>query len=445
VGQRLKKKADPTLRQAFAEELQTVINPLLEELPVALLPMEETFRQCLLQAGVGIFGKLLQQRVDQMDANHPPRTQCRRHGRRLLRVATLFGEVSLLRDYYHGDDGGHCPADALLGLEGSATPALARLVCRAAAQQPYGAASRDLAEYGGILFDERQIQRVVQNIGPDCEPWLARQPATAKAVPILYVTCDGTGTPMRNQELKGRKGRQADGSAKTREVKLGAVFTQHKVDEKGRPIRDHDATTYVGGFQSAEDFGLLLRDEARRRAVGSAQQVVFLSDGAAWTEGIARQCFVDAVSILDFYHAAQRVHQLAALFPDPARQASRWIKLLLTDQVARVITQARTLTDARPELSDPDDNLGFLERHQQRMAYGTYRKKGWFIGSGVIEAGCKNVVGKRLKQSGMFWSETGATCVLNFRTLLLSQRFDTFWLQRHQLHTPKNNALSLAA
>jgi hypothetical protein len=52
--------------------------------------------------------------------------------------------------------------------------------------------------------------------------------------------------------------------------------------------------------------------------------------------------------------------------------------------------------------------------------------QGWFIGSGVVEAGCKNVVGKRLKQSGMFWSEPGATCVLNFHTSWLSNRFDSF-------------------
>ncbi len=398
--------------------------------------MESTFRQLLLQAGVEIFGPLLQQRVDQIDAAYQPKPQLRGHGRRPLRVATLFGEVSLLRDYYHGPEGGHCPADAALGLEGSATPALARLVCRAAAQQPYGAASRDLAEYGAIQIDERQIQRVVQQIGPACEPWLASQPSSAKAVPIVYVTCDGTGTPMRKDELQGRKGRQEDGSAKTREVKLGAVFTQHQVDEKGRPMRDHDSTTYVASFQSADSFGLLLRDEARRRAVGAAKQVIFLSDGAAWAEETARQCFAGAVSILDFYHAAQRVHQLAALHPDeqPKKLASRWIKLLLKDQVAQVISQAKALQDSSPGLSDPDDNLGFLERHQHRMKYGSYRKKGWFIGSGVIEAGCKNVVGKRLKQSGMFWSESGATCVLNFRTLLLSRRFDAFWQHRHNAH-----------
>ncbi len=409
--------------------------------------METAFRSLLMQSARQIFGPLLQQRVDQIDADYQARPHLRRHGRRPLQVDTLWGTVRIVRDYYQGPQGGHCPADAALGLEGSATPALARLICRAAAQQPYGAASRDLAEYGGIQVDERQMQRVVQQIGPACETWLSHQPSNGQAVPTLYVSCDGTGAPMRKEELRGRKGRQEDGSAKTREVKLGAVFTQHKVDAQGRPMRDHESTTYVGSFQSGQEFGLLLRQEARRRAVGAAQQVVFLSDGAAWAEEIGRQCFTGAVSILDFYHAAERVHELAGLLQpqQPKKLASRWIKLLLKDKIAMVIKQAKALRAATPGFIDPEDNLGFFDRHQGRMRYGTYRKKGWFIGSGVVEAGCRNVVGKRLKQSGMFWSEDGATCVLNFRTLLLSNRFDPFWKDRLNSHVAKNDTLALVA
>lgn len=424
-----------------------MLNPLLKDLPASLLQMETAFRQLLVQSARQIFGPLLQQRVDQIDAAYQARPQMRRHGRRPLRVDTLWGTVTIQRDYYLSQQGGHCPADAALGLEGSATPALARLVCRAAAQQPYGAASRDLAEYGSIEVEERQIQRMVQQIGPQCETWLTDQPSSGQAVPVLYVSCDGTGTPMRKEELQGRKGRQEDGSAKTREVKLGAVFTQHKVDSEGHPMRDHDSTTYVGSFQNAQEFGLVLRQEARRRAVGAARQVVFLSDGAAWTEEISRQCFVGAVSILDFYHAAERVHQLAGLLQpqQPKKLASRWVKLLLKDQIATVIAQAKAMQQVLPGFVDPEDNVGFFERHQGRMRYGHYRKEGWFIGSGVVEAGCRNVVGKRLKQSGMFWSEAGATCVLNFRTLLLSNRFDSFWKDRHNAHTAKNDALTLVA
>ena len=195
--------------------------------------------------GCQLFGPLLQQRVDQIDAAFQPRPDQELIGRRPLLVSTLFGDAPLCRDYYLGPDGGHCPADAALGLEGSATPALARLITRAAAEQPYGAASRDLAEYGRLAVDERQIQRVVLRIGPAVQPWLAQLPESRQAVPILYVSCDGTGTPMRKKELEGRKGKQPDGTAKTREVKLGAVFTQHHTDEKGHPVRDNQSTTYV--------------------------------------------------------------------------------------------------------------------------------------------------------------------------------------------------------
>jgi len=412
--------------------------------------MEIHFRSGLLVAGRNVFARLLQDKADQVDRDYQPKSDQHRHGRRPLVVATLFGSVTLDRDYYYDGNEGHCPVDAALGLEGSFTPALARLMCRSAAQQPYGAASRDLQEYGGIQVDERQIQRVVQRIGPEVEPWLEALPQSSQAAPILYASCDGTGAPMRPEELIGRKGKQPDGTAKTREVKLGALFTQHTRDEKGRPIRDHQSTSYVASFEAAEDFAKLFRAEAQRRAIAQAGQVVFLSDGALWAEEIQRQNFPGAVSILDFYHAAERVNALAKIFapadaPAAKQQAGRWIKLLLKDQVATVIDQAKALlhTARGQNRSLAQEQTGFFQAHQQRMAYGTYRQKGFFIGSGVVEAGCKTVIGKRLKQSGMFWSQRGATSVLNFRTIHLSHRFDAFWRDRQNTAAARNDTLAL--
>jgi hypothetical protein len=420
------------------------LKPLGQTLP----EWENHFREALLAVGLQLFGPLLQQRVDEIDREFVSRPGQRFIGRRSLGVDTLFGQTALRRDYYLGDGGGHCPADAALGLEGSATPALARLICRAAAQQPYGAASRDLADYGAIRVEERQIQRVAHRIGPAVEPWLESLPPSGQAVPVLYVSCDGTGTPMRPAELKGRKGKQADGSAKTREVKLGAVFTQHRTDEEGHPVRDHESTTYVASYAPAAEFSLQLRAEGRRRGLGRAVQVVFLSDGAQWAEDIGQDCFAGAVSILDFYHASERLHELSTLLggTDSTSRASRWNKLLLKDRVAEVITQAEELSlRATTDGEAVAEQLGFLRRHHRRMRYGTYRRNGWFIGSGVVEAGCKNVVGKRLKQSGMFWSESGATSVLNFRTLLLSRRFDQFWIDRANASAARNDSLALPA
>lgn len=427
------------------EEVEGLLQPLLTAQPAELLEWEQHFRQALLAAGQKLFGPLLQQRIDQIDQHFQPKPDQRLIGRRPLEVATLFGTVSVRRDYYIGEQGGHCPADAALGWEGRATPALARLICRAAAQQPYGQASRDLAEYGAIEVDERQIQRTVRRIAPAVEPWLAALPPVQKAIPVFYVSCDGTGTPMRAEELKDRRGKQPDGSAKTREVKLGAIFTQHRRDADGHPVRDYESTSYVASYASADEFSLLLRAEARRRGVGSAAQVIFLSDGAAWAEDIARQCFAGCVSILDFYHACERLHKLAEALGQP-KLASRWKKWLLKNRVASIISQTRQLQAAGiPEPDPVEEQVSFLERHQDRMHYGTYRKNGWFIGSGVIEAGCKTVVGKRLKQSGMFWSQAGATGVLDFRTLLLSRRFDAFWTDRANAQAARNDPLAFSA
>ncbi len=151
------------------------------------------------------------------------------------------------------------------------------MVTRCAAQSPYQAASRQLAEWGAIQVEERQIQRIVQRIAPAVEPWLDQLPESRQGVPVLYVSCDGTGTPMRPEALRGRQGKQSDGTAKTREVKLGAVFTQPGTDAEGHSVRDYQSTTYVGGYAPAAEFALKLRDEARRRGVGGAAQVVFLS------------------------------------------------------------------------------------------------------------------------------------------------------------------------
>lgn len=97
------------------------------------------------------------------------------------------------------------------------------------------------------------------------------EPAQPSPVPVMYVCADGTGVPMMRGELEGRKGRQPDGSARTREVKLGCVFTQHGADAEGCPLRDPSSTTYLGTLQNAADFGQQLRQEAIRRGPGSAR------------------------------------------------------------------------------------------------------------------------------------------------------------------------------
>lgn len=401
--------------------------------------LEVGLRAALYQEGCQVLQQLLQDFIDRFDQSYEltrPGYAC--WGRSSLDVRTLFGTVVVQRDYYYNGQGGFFPADLALGLEGKLTPELARLMCYGGSQGAYEQASQDLQEYAGIAVEGRLIQRLVQTVGPAVEPWLAQEPTVPPpvATPQFYVSYDGTGVPMRPVELRGRKGKQPDGSAKTREIKLGCVFTQHGVDAQGHPLRDPDATTYVASFLPAVDFGLLMRQEAYRRGMPQAQQVIVLGDGALWIWEQARLNFAGALEILDFYHALEHVNQLADLIygegnPLTKTTKSRWKKLLLKDQVGKIIAVAEAhLPPAAGLRKQAEGQIAYLATNRARMQYGTYRKAGYFIGSGVIEAGCKTVIGMRAKQSGMKWSESGAGNVLNLRCLVASRRLKKFFGDR---------------
>jgi hypothetical protein len=414
-----------------------------------LQELEIKVRELLLRAGAQLLEPVVQYLVDQFDASFQPHPKQRFIERRTLDIQGLFGPMRIKRDYYLGDEEGHCPADAALALEVAYTPALARVLCRSGAQGSYREASRDLFEYAGITVSERQIQRVVQRISPAVTPWLRTQQGKAEAA-MMYVCADGTGVPMRKEALAGRKGKQADGSAKTREAKLGCVFLQTETDAEGHPIRQEESTSYIGSFETAAEFGLLLRQEAQRRGMAQATMVIFIGDGAAWVWELARVNFSGAVLILDFYHALQHVHGLVdALWGKESAEGKKrfkgWKRWLLKDKAAEVIKQARAQMVRALDTERAGKEIAYLENNLERMAYGTFRKRGYFIGSGVVEAGCKNVIGKRMKNSGMFWSEEGGQGILDLRCLLLSDRLDAFSKERVGSHAARNHPLKMAA
>ncbi len=411
-------------------------------------------RTAVFKSANALVGWLLQQAADRVDAQYQPKARQTRKGRETISVQGIFGSFQLARDYYYheGKKQGHSPVDAALGLEVGYTPALAKLVCLEGADEPtYLKAERHLAQTGGIAVSARQIQRVVQRVGGSAQVWQERQaqPGPGDA-PILYVSADGTGVPMVPEELKERRGKQADGTAKTRQVYLGCVFTQHRTDEQGHPVRDYESTTYVSSFQSIEAFGPLLRQEAIRRGMGSAGKVVVLIDGAAGLENMGRLCFKDCLQIVDFFHAMEHAAQvLDALIgkthPDYKKRLRRWAKRLLKDKVQSLIKEARQQCAGQPQAEAVEQALGYFVRNVSRMQYGTFRAAGYFIGSGVVEAGCKTVIGGRCKQSGMFWSESGAENILALRCLHSSRRLEDFWQYRLKEQAARNDTLPLAA
>jgi hypothetical protein len=412
-------------------------------------------RTAIFRPATQLVGFLLQEAADQIDAAYQPKPGEHRKARVGLQAQCLFGSFVICRDYYYhpGKHQGHYPADAALGLEGAYTPALARLIClEGADQSSYQQAQEHLRDTGGIEVSARQIQRVVQRVGAQAQAWQERSalPGCCDA-PIMYISADATGVPMRKEELEGRSGKQPDGTAKTRSAYLGCVFTQHRRDQKGRPIRDYDSTTYVSTMSPLEDFGPLLRQEAIGRGVGQADKVVLLIDGAPGLENMGHLNFDGATQIVDFYHGAEHAGKVVEALlgskehPQYKAQRSRWVRRLLRNGVENLIQETRQECAGLPQAQAVEDQLGYFVRNVERMKYGTFRRQGFFIGSGVIEAGCKTVIGSRCKQSGMFWGEPGAQNILALRCIRASRRLQEFWKHRLNSQVARNDPLALAA
>mgnify|MGYP003870798775 FL=1 len=354
-----------------------------------------------------------------------------RHKRKRC-LHTVMGKVEYYRDYYWNPEGSRVPFDREIGVEGhSCSPGLRKMMGYAASKASYKEASEDLWWLAGIKIPACEIQREVLQTGPalrDQQDALRKKIPVQDEIPVMYIEIDGTGTPMRPEVLKGRKGKQADGSARTREVKMGCVFTQTCLDEKGQPVRDPQSTSYVANYKAASDFGADILAEARHRGLGKAQRKVFLGDGALWIWELARVNFPDALQILDYYHASEHLHELATELGVASETLGEWSEKLWEGDVEAILKEANL---AKSDCKDPEAAEGqipYFEKNIERMRYAAFRKNGFFIGSGVVEGACKHVVGKRLKQSGMFWSLPGAGFVLDYRCAVLSKRYDSFWV-----------------
>lgn len=417
--------------------------------------MEILLRTAIFKPANALVAQLLQRAAERAEAAYQPRPGEERRASVPLIITCLFGSFMLLRRYYYhpGKRKGHYPADAALGLETSYTPALARLLClEGADESSYGKAAEHLREVGGIEIDERQIHRVINRVGGAALKWQNREvPAQNSDAEVLYISADATGAPMRRKELVGVRGQGENGQAKTRMVNLGCVFSQLKTDADGNPMRDHDSTTYLTSFESISDFGIYLRREAIGRGLATVPKTVLLVDGASGLEKLGRDYFPEAVQIVDFYHACEHLKNLSSLLLGHRgqriveRRRKNWKKRLFNGGVKKIIALAQKEALEIGKVAEVEKALGYFLNNIDRMQYGAFRKQGFFIGSGVVEAGCRSVVGARCKQSGMFWSVEGAGNILAFRCIHSSRRLNEFWKDRRNNLAARNDALPLAA
>jgi hypothetical protein len=425
---------------------------------VGLRPVETAIRTAMTQLGASLLGQLLA-----ADTGHRgPRIDCGAGhlaefiGYRDKRIDTVLGPITLRRAYYHCGQckRGIAPRDEQLGVAGvSLSPGLRSMTARAAAVEPFAAAAGLLAELAGIQLTDKRVERSAEADGAAVADRIAAEsaaiahgkvdvlPAPAatgdhKPPDKLYIAIDGTGVPMVAAAVADRAAKTGDGRARTREVKLAALFTQTTTDEHGRPVRDPDSTTYLGSFAPAERFATLVATEARHRGSERIRQLVVLGDGAAWIWNLATAILPEATPIVDIYHAREHLHELAAtLAPVLGDQRDDWLTARLADldagDIETLVAQTTGLPLDDAAAQDAAKALAYFKINAHRMRYRYFREHDMFIGSGVVEAGCKSVIGRRLKLSGMRWNIPGATGILTLRCQYASGRPDQIWPQPH--------------
>lgn len=417
---------------------------------VDLEAVEMLVRGSMHRAGAEILGRLLSQPSPQAS-----QTPCvcshaaQYHDTRSRQLLTALGPVRFERSYYvcpHCHRG-HSPRDRELGVEGVAySPGVRRMMAVVGSDSSFEQGREQLELLAGLEVTAKAVERQAEAIGSDIEAGEQAEIRRAKqlelpevcvpAVPLLYIEMDGTGVPVVKAETEGRAGKVEGQAAHTREVKLGCVFTQTATDKQGRPVRDENSTTYVAAIETAEEFGLRLYTEAWRRGWSSAQKKVVLGDGAVWIWNLADQHFPGAIQIVDLYHARQHLWELSAkLFPNDEPGRRHWMAICLDrleeGKIEALVKTLRALHPTSEELVRSVNNAAdYFARNTERMRYPKFRTQGLFVGSGVVEAGCKTVIGTRLKRSGMFWTVRGANTIIALRCCRLSRRFEDYWESR---------------
>jgi hypothetical protein len=451
----MKKKAAAVLAEASREVarwLHIVINDQRKTGYVDLEAVEMLTRSTMHRAGAAAITEFLQFSAPAADQRLIPcpcgqqAHYCELRSRALL---TVVGETETSRPYFlcpHCHNG-QFPADVELDIEHTeCSPGVRRMKAVVGYDASFDQSRRLLKDLAELDVTAKSVERTAEGIGTDIAAKDHQRIAKAiqldlpivigKPVPKLYIEMDGTGISVVKEETEGRKGRNAGQPAHTREAKLGSVFTQTGCDKEGYAIRDPDSTTYVGAIETAEEFGKRLYLEAWDRGYSRAVMKIVIGDGAEWIWNLADQHFPSAIKIVDLFHAREHLWELARkLHPNNEAEQKRWMEfhqdLLDNGKMKKLTVALNDIAANHPEVAEKfRTEAEYFRRNAMRMRYPRFRRLHLFVGSGVIEAGCKTVIGKRLKQSGMFWTVKGANAIIALRCCQINGRFEDYWERR---------------
>jgi hypothetical protein len=410
---------------------------------------ETALRLVMRDAGAAMLTKLLQFPAPADDQRNLPCGCGQQAHYRELRARgflSVLGETEVSRPYYlckHCGTG-QSPVDRDLDIEKKEhSPGLRRMEAFVGQAAPFKNGREQLKVLAGIEVTVKAVERTAEETGADIAArhqqeidrfmQLKLPVIVGKKYPFMYIEMDGTGINVVKKETVGHQGKIAGKPSHTREVKLGCVFTQSEWNAEGFAIRAPDSTSYVGAIETAEEFGHRIYAEAWNRDWANAEKKVVIADGAAWIWNLADQHFPGAMQIVDQYHAREHLWELARkLYPNDEAKQKDWMKihqpLLDNGKMKKLTVALRAIAAANPALAEKfRTEADYFHRNALRMRYPKFRRLHLFVGSGVIEAGCRTVIGERLKQSGMFWTVSGANKIIALRCCYLNGRFEDHW------------------
>jgi hypothetical protein len=340
-------------------------------------------------------------------------------------VVSLAGQVRVERAYYYCR---HChtgvsPWDRQQGLDQRQWSAsLKAIVCELAARLTFTEAVTLLQRTTGLAIQESSAEQIVQDVGGRLREQQGQAQAEIMAGAVVPAV-----TPAPARLYVSMDAAKAHIDGQWHDVKAGVIY-QAKPGPDGidRCVKQ----TYTAAQRPAEAFGEQLYAHAVTAGLRQAQETIVIGDGADWIWNIADWHHPQATQIVDYWHACQHIHGLAAVYYEgDDAQAKRWardhckgLRERGPAPLLRALRRMKPATEAKREAIRIE--TGYFRRHRQRMMYPQFRARGLMIGSGPVEAACKSVVGTRLKRSGMRWSETGADAVLAIRCAALSHDYE---------------------
>ena len=435
------------------EELADAISRRVREQVLALLrstgrSMEE-IEQAVEELGNQFEAEVEQAIVDQQPdpaafENTAPCPDCHAKARfrdtETRHWTTLHGQRSLRRRRFYCVQcrKGFAPLDAALKLDGGTLSfALRERCCVAAAlADSFETAQKLLLAHTGVYVGESTLARTALGAGKS----LARaekaqaeahcrgaRPRVKRKPRRLYVSVDGIQTPLR-QDWK-RDGSLGPLVCEYRECKTAVIYeTDQRRDDKTGRLMDRKPIhrEYTATYEVSDRFGQRVAALAQQLGASYAKQVVFLADGQKYNWTIANRHFPRAVKIVDEMHAFEHVALVAqTYFGAGTEAAQRWTAArkeeLRSDRVAKVVTAINDLSPRTEEQRKIQQReAGYFQKNRARMKYETFRRHGYQVASGVMEAACKQVVHQRIDQVGMHWTEDHADAMAILRAKILS-------------------------